>query len=169
MSEPEPSAPVRKAIEAIKDALRQEHQQQLAEVEEIERLENLAAKYGLKLIPASSSAPEAPRPAAPLRKVNPPAPSKSGRGGSRPKPDSISARACKESEKIIRQLGRPIPLSELYEKVAARGIKFGGKHPSWQLSGLLGKVDTLISSPRGWWLKGEPMPPAKASEFPWEQ
>jgi hypothetical protein len=146
----------RKVIEARKASIRAKAQQQIEEADrdlaDIERLEGVAAKYGLAVVPASvpGTAPAVQKAAG-----GP----KSGRGGSLPKPDSATARARVESESIIRQLGRPVPLSELYEKIVARGVKFGGKNPSWALSGILGRMENFVSTERGWWLKGVPMPP----------
>lgn len=76
-----------------------------------------------------------------------------------PPVDTVTARAKAESVKVIRQLHRPVPLGELYQRISKNGVTIGGKNPTWALSSYLGKVPDLESTPRGWWLKGEPPPP----------
>lgn len=68
------------------------------------------------------------------------------------RPQSASAQARAAADAVIRELGRPVPLSELYEKVAARGVTLGGKFPNRRLSAILGDTGTLISTDRGWWI-----------------
>jgi hypothetical protein len=72
--------------------------------------------------------------------------------GSLPDPESATARATVAAEAVIRELNRPVPLAELYEKIAARGVVLGGKHPNRRLSAILGDRGTLISTPQGWWI-----------------
>lgn len=80
------------------------------------------------------------------------------RGGKKPDPNSVSSRSKTEGVKIVRELMRPVPLGEMAKRLEARGIKLGGKDPNQALSANLGKCPELRPSPRGWWLKGEPMP-----------
>lgn len=121
-------------------------------------MERLHAKYGLTFGPVPGIAP--PTPTAPLTPTHA---ANGVHGAARGNPQSATARSKAESEKIIRELNRPVPLSELFEKVTARGVKIGGKNPKWVLSSNLGQAPTLISTPDGWWLKDEPLPEKKAS------
>jgi hypothetical protein len=153
----------RKFLEAKKAEILASAQQRAAEIErvaqeeaaevdrdlaDIERLTGVASKYGLALV-ATAYPTAAPLSVAPARKR---------RGGSLPDPNSVTARAMAESEAVIRELCRPVPLTELWGRVEARGVQLGGRHPSWQLSSILGHSPTLISTKRGWWIKGAPLP-----------
>jgi hypothetical protein len=80
------------------------------------------------------------------------------RGGKAPDPNSTTSRSKAEGVKIVRELMRPVPLGEMAKRLEARGIKLGGKDPNQALSANLGKCPELKPTPRGWWLKGEPMP-----------
>ena len=64
---------------------------------------------------------------------------------------------------MIRQLARPVPLSELNERIKNLGVVIGGKNPTQALSANLGRCPELVATKRGWWLKGEKMPPKEKS------
>ncbi|MEA2894476.1 MAG: hypothetical protein QOJ84_91 [Bradyrhizobium sp.] len=85
-------------------------------------------------------------------------PQKKRRGGKKPDPNSVSSRAKIEGPNIVRELMRPVPLGDMAIRLDQRGIKFGGKEPNQALSATLGKCPELRATPRGWWLKGVPMP-----------
>jgi hypothetical protein len=78
------------------------------------------------------------------------------------RPMSWSAHARDAAEAVIRELKRPVPLSELYQAIEARGIPLGGKYPSRRLSAILGDAHTLISTERGWWIADERQQAEKA-------
>jgi hypothetical protein len=80
------------------------------------------------------------------------------RGGKQPDPNSVTSRSKSEGVKVVRELMRPVPLGEMAKRLEARGIKLGGKDPNQALSANLGKCPELRPTPRGWWLKGTPMP-----------
>jgi hypothetical protein len=65
---------------------------------------------------------------------------------------SPTTQARNMAELVIREVGRPVPLSELYEKIAARGVTLGGKFPNRRLSAILGDTGTLVSTEQGWWI-----------------
>ena len=71
---------------------------------------------------------------------------------------SMTSRSKSESVKIVRELQRPIPLGEMAKHLEQRGIKLGGKNPNQALSANLGHCAELRPTPRGWWLKGVPVP-----------
>lgn len=149
-----------KLREAKKAQIMEAARRQAAEVDrDFSDIERLAAKYGLTVEQAAES---------PAPTVTVVATGKVLHGAARGNPQSVTARSKAESEVVIRELGRPVPLSELFEKITARGVKIGGKKPKWVLSAYLGQSPTLISTPQGWWLKGEPLPgkPAPASNKP---
>lgn len=75
-------------------------------------------------------------------------------------PDSPYSRAKIEGEQIIREVGRPLPFRELYQRLAERGIVFTTKDPKAALSAYLGARTNMYSIRGiGWWIKGEPLPP----------
>jgi hypothetical protein len=82
------------------------------------------------------------------------------------RPNSRAARARVRAKALLLELKRPIPLQELYEAIAARGVPLGGKHPSRRLSAILGGDGDFVSTPRGWWLSDRPMPPAEPAKEP---
>jgi hypothetical protein len=143
----------------------------MKEAEEMERaaeqIERLAAKHGWQIdITAKTSSyafsiknasPAAPSPqitsgAAPPKK-----------GGKQVDPNSVTSRSKSESVRIIRFLNRPVPLGELGLRLAAEGVRLGGKKPNQALSANLGMCPELVSTKRGWWLKGVPLPPESNS------
>lgn len=132
-------------------------QQRAAEIDrdlsDIDRLTQVAQKYGLRLEEANTAA-ATPEPPA----------KKPLHGAARGNPNSATARSKAEAEKLIRLLGRPIPLAEMYEHVTKQGIKIGGKNPRWILSAYLTEHPGLVATKRGWWIKGVPMPPANGGE-----
>jgi hypothetical protein len=81
------------------------------------------------------------------------------RNGKPPDPNSPTSRSKSESIKIIRLMNRPVPTGELMTKLGFVGIKLGGKNPNQALSANLGHCPDLVSTRRGWWLKGVPLPP----------
>lgn len=85
------------------------------------------------------------------------------RMGKAPDPTSMTHRSKVESVKIIRDLKRPVPLSELIYRLGKIGVTLGGKNPNQALSANLGHTPELESTKRGWWLKGEPLPPEDTS------
>ena len=86
------------------------------------------------------------------------------RGGRALDPNSTTSRSKAESVKIVRELLRPVPLGEMAKRLEQRGVKLGGKNPNQALSANLGKVPELRPTPRGWWLKGMPVPRESASK-----
>jgi hypothetical protein len=125
------------------------------------QIERMAAKHGwhIDIVPTS---PDAPKPSAAEG-----SPSGSVDKESTPKktpgkvadPNSTTSRSKSESINVIRQLGRPVPLSELNERIKALGVVIGGKNPTQALSANLGRCPELVATKRGWWLKGEKLPP----------
>jgi hypothetical protein len=72
---------------------------------------------------------------------------------------SVTKASVMESEKMIREAGKPIPLGDLFDRLAAKGIKFQSKEPKSTLSAVLGQSGKLASHKGiGWWLKDEPLP-----------
>jgi hypothetical protein len=61
-------------------------------------------------------------------------------------------------EAMIRNAHKPMELGEIYDALIQRGIIIGGKNPKNLLSAYLGQNPNLRSTPKGWWLKGEPIP-----------
>jgi hypothetical protein len=127
-----------------------------------EQIELMARQFGWKVTIdansiAASSEPAVETPAA--QPSNTPEPiQKKKRGGKRPDPNSVSSRARGEGVKVVRELMRPVPLGEMARRLEQRGIVFGGKDPNQALSANLGKCPELRPTPRGWWLKGMPIP-----------
>jgi hypothetical protein len=80
------------------------------------------------------------------------------------RPNSRAARARVQAKAVLLQLKRPVPLQELYDAVAARGVPLGGKHPSRRLSAILGGDNDFVSTPQGWWLSEMQVPPAAAAK-----
>ena len=83
-------------------------------------------------------------------------------GGKAVDPNSPTSRSKSESVKIIRGMKRPVPLGELMKYLAVVGVVLGGKNPNQALSANLGHCPELVSTKRGWWLAGEPLPPDNA-------
>ena len=152
----------------------------LAELREAEameqdaaQIERMAAKHGWHIDIKQGSAEAAPA-AADVEKaaakthtyevrtgIEPP-PKKSP-PGKVADPNSTTSRSKAESINVIRQLGRPVPLSELNERIKILGVIIGGKNPTQALSANLGRCPELIATKRGWWLKGEKLPPKEKS------
>lgn len=77
---------------------------------------------------------------------------------------SMTMRSRLESAAVIKELRRPVPLSELYERIVARGVKLGGQKPAWVLSAVLGRTEGFVTiKDRGWWLKELGDPPSVRS------
>jgi len=125
------------------------------------QMERLALKHGWKIeIKDAAANGESPPPAEVSRVAPSPAPRK---GGKVPDPNSTTARSKSESVKIIQRLNRPVPLSELVEKLAHVGVRLGGKKPNQALSANLGHCPDVVPTKRGWWLVGVKMPPEEKS------
>lgn len=126
----------------------------------------------VKVVDAKQTSPATPAPTTPSGLRILPAPRK--RGGKAVDPNSVTSRSKSESVKLIRASKRPMPLGELLEKLKALGVEIGGKKPNQQLSANLGTVPELVSTKRGWWLRGEPLPPEDignkigGAELPWQ-
>jgi hypothetical protein len=76
----------------------------------------------------------------------------------------MAERARIEAEAVIRELNRPVPLAELYEKIAAKGVRFNGKKPAARLSAILGAVPHLVTTNQGWWI-ADAIPQAQRAEL----
>jgi hypothetical protein len=76
------------------------------------------------------------------------------------RPNSRAARARVQAKAHLLALKRPVPLQELYDAVAERGVPLGGKHPSRRLSAILGADSDFVSTPQGWRLAEFPPAPA---------
>jgi hypothetical protein len=72
-----------------------------------------------------------------------------GQSGNRP-------RLSREVELVIRQLGRPVPLGELYRQLIERGVDVDGK--KFLSSSLARTTSFVFIRKRGWWLKTVPLP-----------
>jgi hypothetical protein len=144
---------------------------ELKEAEEMERaadqIAQLAAKHGWDIdiiarAPASTMVVEAKKTsAADTTRVSPPA----KKVGKPADPNSLTSRSKSESVKIVRQLWRPVPLGEMAKKLAESGVRLGGKDPNQTLSANLCRCPELVSTKRGWWLKGEPLPPETSASI----
>jgi len=151
----------KRADEAAKaaDEAAEEAARAVAEMEaDMAEMARIASKYGLSGSQATASAKapakaEQPRPGLLVKR-------KPVNGAALGNPNSMTARSRIESAKVIRELGRPVPTGELHAKIAARGVKIGGKNPSWALSATLGRTPGFESVPdRGWWLRELGTPP----------
>jgi hypothetical protein len=136
----------------------------MKEAEEMERLAELAEKNGwhVDLKPAIISSVEVET-EKPSRTAITPKLVKIKKGGKQVDPNSVTSRSKSESVKIITALNRPVPLGELGERLAAVGVRLGGKKPNQALSANLGMCPELVSTKRGWWLAGYRMPPEDKS------
>jgi hypothetical protein len=135
-----------------------------------EQIESVARQFGWKVVIDATVIAASPVPAAPAAVETPaaqPLPpfpkaheiiQKKARGGKQPDPNSTTSRSKSEGVKIVRELMRPVPLGELLKRLEERGVKLGGKNPNQALSANLGNCPELKSTPRGWWLVGQPMP-----------
>ena len=141
----------------------------LRAAEETERaagqLVSMAAQQGWHIdIKPANLTTSSPQIGSPVLTVNPqPLSNSPKKSGKAPDPNSMTSRSKSESVKIIRDLGRPVPLSELIYRLGKIGVTLGGKNPNQALSANLGHTPELESTKRGWWLKGEPMPPEDTS------
>jgi hypothetical protein len=116
------------------------------DLEKLAALEQIAAKYGLRVVAQSveKSGPSEPTPEA-IETA-----------------ESITKRSQREAKAFIRAAGRPLPLSALFEHLTSQGLRYGGIKPKSVLSAYLAHDDELVSiKGRGWWLKGR-SPPAEA-------
>lgn len=125
------------------------------------QIEQMAAKHGwqIAIVPVSAES----EPAAQAEKHEAVLPPKKTPPGKVADPNSTTSRSKSESINVIRQLGRPVPLSELNERIKSLGVVIGGKNPTQALSANLGRCPELVATKRGWWLKGEKMPPKEKS------
>ena len=160
---------VRKMLEAKKANILSEAEKAAAEVDrDMVELERLAEKYGIE-ITDDDYAPEVQMPAVGVVPAKPAAPGFPwGTAGIAVVQDtsaalaSTTSRARVEAEKYIRLVNRPVPLSELYDAVAAKGVKFESANPRNTLSAVLGQGEKLysISRDKGWWVRDLPEPNA---------
>jgi hypothetical protein len=65
------------------------------------------------------------------------------------------------TRKIIESVGRPVPISVIYNELVERGIEIGGENPRANLSAKLSNAKKHLynAKPLGWWL------PERASEL----
>jgi hypothetical protein len=65
------------------------------------------------------------------------------------------------TRKIIEEVGKPVPISAIYNELVKRGIEIGGENPRANLSAKLSnaKKELYNAKPLGWWL------PERASEL----
>lgn len=136
------------------------------------QIEQMAAKHGwhIAIVPGSAQDEPAAQVEKPVSKTGPyeilkgvALPPKKSPPGKIADPNSTTSRSKTESINVIRQLGRPVPLSELNERIKNLGVIIGGKNPTQALSANLGRCPELVSTKRGWWLKGEKLPPKEKS------
>jgi hypothetical protein len=59
--------------------------------------------------------------------------------------------AIKAAEEILLDSPEPIKLKELYQRVAARGVRLGGQRPQSTLSAYLSHSKKICSVRKGWW------------------
>ena len=65
-------------------------------------------------------------------------------------------RLRREAGLVVRQLGRPVPLDELYRQLIERGVEVDGKQ---LLSYNLAHAANLVFiRKQGWWVKSLPLP-----------
>jgi len=70
-------------------------------------------------------------------------------------------RLRREAELVVRQLGRPVPLGELYRQLIKRGMDVEGTRPlGWKLTHA---TNLVFIRKRGWWLKSVPLPTSTGS------
>lgn len=140
----------------------------LKEAEEIEKaakeIERLAAKFNwhVDIKPANISAATVTYGTVKSVAVMDPNEGRR-RGGKAPDPNSTTFRSKRESVRIVRELKRPVPLGEMLTRLGQIGIKLGGRNPNQALSANLCQTPELVSTKRGWWLVGEPLPPEDKS------
>jgi hypothetical protein len=70
-------------------------------------------------------------------------------------------RLRREAGLVVRQLGRPVPLDELYRQLIARGVGVDDKN--FLSSKLAHATNLAFIRRRGWWLKSVPLPSSTAS------
>ncbi len=64
---------------------------------------------------------------------------------------------------ILSEHRAPLKLSELLERVVARGVEVGGKNPAYTLSARLSNSEEFVSHRgTGWWFQNQPIPEAPA-------
>lgn len=169
---------LRKIAEAKKERIRAAADRQIAEIDsDLEKLEALAAKYGLSVVepvPTHENMPEAPEATEPS--VPSPPPVGNGNGLHITEAEalaqiasalavlssdaSISKRARTATKAYIRAKNRPVPLAELDQALTASGVQFELNSPRSVLSAVLGQDRELrsISRSLGWWFSEEPLP-----------
>jgi hypothetical protein len=69
-------------------------------------------------------------------------------------------RLRREAGLVVRQLGRPVPLDELYRQLIARGVGVDDKN--FLSSKLAHATNLAFIRRRGWWLKSVPLPTSTA-------
>jgi len=65
-------------------------------------------------------------------------------------------RLRREAELVVRQVGRPVPLDELYRRLTERGVNVQDK--KYLSSNLAHAMNLVFIRKRGWWLKSVPLP-----------
>jgi hypothetical protein len=142
----------RKLAEQKKAQIRAKAEREIAEVDrDMEALEQIAAKYGFEIV-------EKPAPGTPWSEMG--MAEALDLALQAALPGSITKNSIAEAESMIRERNRPVPLSEVFERLAAKNMIFNSKEPKSTLSAVLsqsGKLESIRGV--GWWLKGVPLPP----------
>lgn len=118
-----------------------------ADMEALKKLKDITAKYGLAIVsadPIERADRAAARVPLPILKL--------------PHHGSVYTRTKVAGEAVIRTAGKPMQLSAVYDELVRQGVEIGGKTPKNTLSAYLGQNPNLVSTPRGWWLKGAALP-----------
>jgi hypothetical protein len=142
------------ALRAKKAKILEDAQREAATVDsdlaQLERLQELAGKYGLALTPAEVSRGNSVR-------INP----------ERYVAEPAYARAIRTAEELVRVANHPLELGDIYDGLVKRGVPLAGERPRSTLSAYLAhEKSTLRSIRKGWyWLKGVPVPEFPAGEF----
>lgn len=166
---------LRKIAELKKARILADAQARAAQVDQdMEKLEQLAEKYGLTVSePTESASTELLPLAHEDDEAAPVQPAMNGNGSTiapifsvvsealqGATDASMTKRARIAAEAYIRARKRPVPLAELDRALSAHGIQFESDMPRNTLSAILGQADNLysISRDQGWWIKDLPLP-----------
>jgi hypothetical protein len=142
---------LRKMLEGKKADILADAERRAAEVDaDIEKLEQLTAKYGLEIAASGVNGRAATSTISDVV-----AKTLANLGTA-----SVSAKAKAGAEAYIRAKNHPTPLGEIHEVLERNGVKFEGDTPRNTLSAILGQHPPIysISRDQGWWLKDVPVP-----------
>jgi hypothetical protein len=143
------------ALKAKKNKILQDAKKQVEaidhDLQELARLQSLAEKHGLALVPKLETPVTAP----------PKAPTPAGAVDTGPamQEEAPSRRAIRLSETMVRTAGKPLYLGQIYSELVRLGIKIGGKRPRNTLSAYLANSKHIESISKGlYWLRDVPLP-----------